>query len=120
MPSEEDPLLPRNKAAPEISYGYPREEVETHEIELREEMNDDKAATDLSSPIRALITLFAAVVGLGLLIALFAPGGVGFPWDRYPKGETPSTKTRVEKILSKNPLIGNTLLDSYDFCNKYF
>jgi hypothetical protein len=114
MPSEEDPLLPRNKGAPEINYGHSGEEVEIYDI------NDTKSTTNITSPIRAFFVLFTVVVGLGLLVTLFAPGGVGFPSDRYPRNETLSIKTRVEKILSENPLIGNTLLDSCDVRNVYF
>ncbi|MCJ1245113.1 hypothetical protein MMC30_002314 [Trapelia coarctata] len=105
MASEQDPLLPRNKGAPEINYGYPVEETETYDTEQQKVIQDGKADVDTSSPIRAFITLFTIVVGLGLLICFFVPGGASFPWDRYPKNETLSTEMRVEKILSENPLI---------------
>jgi len=104
MASEQDPLLPRNRGAPEINYGYPAEEIETNDTEQLKGTEDDEAT---SSPIRAFFTLFAIVVGLGILISFFVPGGLRFPWDRYPKNETLSTERRVEKILSENPLIGN-------------
>lgn len=111
MASEQDPLLPRNEGAPEINYGYSREENETFRaFEQRKEVDDDETAVDTSSPIRAFIALFAIVVGLGLLVAFFVPGGVRLPWDRYPKNEPLSTKMRVEKILSENPLIGSIFM----------
>ena len=108
MGSEQDPLLPRNKGAPEINYGYSVGEIEAHNTEQQNDIHDDEVTRGTSPPIRAFVTLFTIVVGLGLLVSFFVPGGSSFPWDKYPKNETLSTKMRAEKILSENPLIGNT------------
>lgn len=112
MPSETDPLLPRNTPAPEISgYGFSKSSTQyLHLNEIVEEESTAEAPTDEPSnqrdagppPLRSLLSLFTVVVGFALFISLLIPGNGG-PWqDDGP----PSIKARVDKILSETPLIG--------------
>ena len=112
MSNEYDPLLPRDKPAPEISgYGYStslskqyqgnaEEEIEeTTKLELQVNSRD-------SSPLSTTLGLFVIIVSLSIFVALLVPGGL---WSslRDAKNETLTTKARVDSIMSKSPLIGH-------------
>jgi hypothetical protein len=108
MSSEEDPLLPRNKGAPEIHYGS----VADNSYEQQGQEVDDKGtqlSDSRSSPLRAFFTLFTIVVSFALLITFLTPDGIHIPsWKDPFRTEPRSLEARVNKILSENPLIGIT------------
>ena len=106
MPSESDPLLPKGKPAPEISgFGYSPTPNEDPGDEEEKTTRRDYRSQISTSPLTIILALFTIVVGIGLFVALLAPGGLGAP-DEIPRNHTPPSTARVDKILSENPLIG--------------
>ena len=112
MSNEYDPLLPRDKPAPEISgYGYSKSSSKQYQGNAEEEVEE---ATKLelqanprdSSLLSTILGLFIFIVSLSIFIALLVPGGLGSSLEDA-KNETLSTKARVDSIMSKNPLIGH-------------
>ena len=112
MPSELDPLLPKNKPAPEISgdgFDHNAPEIQDPEEQKRRVVDEeDLNMVSSSSPLRTLVTLFTVVVGFGILLSLLVPGGLGisWPWGKPSKGST-NIQERVSKIMRENPLIGH-------------
>ena len=105
MPSEHDPLLPRNKPAPEITgYGFSNNQYQSTEQDI-ENAEVEREVTSSPSPLSTIFGLFTIIVSFAFLIALLVPGGISFPWDST-SNKTLSIKARVDKILSDNPLIG--------------
>ena len=106
--SETDPLLPRNRPAPEISgYGYsqfPNEQLSEQEVKD----GDDEDIDSRPSPLSTILALFTIVVSFALFIALLVPGGLGSSGDET-KNKSMNVKERVNKILTKTPLIGDTI-----------
>lgn len=119
MSSETDPLLPKGSSAPEISgYGFSKPSKvknqtqsqivdQVEDFEDREEQQPSPSSAGFS-PLRTLISLFTIVVGLAIFITLLVPGAYDIPWEK-PKNDTLTINARVDKILSKNPLIGPRL-----------
>lgn len=119
MPSELDPLLPQNEPAPEISgNGYrqsKRHQNESPAHVAHDVVNDEgsdpgpESSVAGTSPIRTTIWMFICVVGLGLLIS-FSSGGFRERWKPpiAPNVPDKGLSARVDKILSENPLFGNT------------
>ncbi|MCJ1406667.1 hypothetical protein MMC19_000733 [Ptychographa xylographoides] len=104
MPSEHDPLLPRNKPAPEITgYGFSNNQYQSTEQDI-ENAEVEREVTSSPSPLSTIFGLFTIIVSFAFLIALLVPGGISFPWDST-SNKTLSIKARVDKILSDNPLI---------------
>ena len=119
MPNEFDPLLPRDKPAPEISgYGYsktPNEQYRERQEQQQEE-GDDNAPKEadqatISLP-KAIFALFTIAVLFAIFIALLVPGWLGSLWEGPAKNETLTFKARAEKIMSESPLIGHSKLIS--------
>lgn len=117
MPTEFDPLLPRDKPAPEISgYGYsktPNEQYQERQEQQQEENDENAPKQDYQatiSPLRAILALFTITVLFAIFIALLVPGGLGSLWEGPAKNETVSFKARAEKIMSETPLIGHSNL----------
>ena len=112
MPSEYDPLLPRDKPAPEISgYGFSKsssKQYQEHNDEEVEETSKIELQTT-SSPLKIIVGLFTIIVSLSFFVALLVPGGLG-SYLKGAKNEPLNTKARVDSIMSKNPLIGYFLL----------
>ena len=112
MSNEYDPLLPRDKPAPEISgYGYSTSSSKQYQGNAEEEIEETtklelQVNSRDSSPLSTTLGLFVIIVSLSIFIALLVPGGL---WSslRDAKNETLSTKARVDSIMSKNPLIGH-------------
>ena len=115
FPSETDPLLPQNNPAPEISgYGFSKrsklqrrmrsEVIDQQHVESKGD-ETDRQQDGSSSALRIIFSIFAIVVGLAILVTLLVPGTWDLPWHA-PKDETSTIQARVDKILSKNPLIG--------------
>ena len=124
MPSETDPLLPDNEPAPEIvGYGYSRHQKAgsqtqfqyqhpSHLVETTEEddgkESETRSATD-NSPLRTIFAIFSVVVCFGLFLSLLLNGESGKSAKApriAPSKPSKSVASRVEKILSENPLIG--------------
>jgi len=107
MVTEQDPLLPHDKPAPEITgYGYSRETNNQYDYSQEDGVDDTEPIRSSSaSPLSTIFGLFTIIVGFALLIAVIVPGGIELPWDNT-KNKTLSTKARVDKILSETPLIG--------------
>ena len=109
MSSEYDPLLPRDKPAPEISgHGFSKSSSERYQEQDEEEVNETSRVElqTASSLLKTVIGFFTVVVSLSLLIALLVPGGLGSSWKKNVKNNTSSIKVRVDSIMSQNPLIG--------------
>lgn len=105
MPSEVDPLLPKNDPAPEISgYGYSKLSKGQFESAEDAEYEESLPQADVSS-LKSILALFAVVVGFALLIALLVPGGLGSV-PKSAKNESQTIRARVNKILTETPLIG--------------
>jgi membrane dipeptidase len=128
VPSELDPLLPRNPPAPEISgYGYSKSrnsaEVTYEEsppsyqdADRREEHNEDDSAstqsTSTKSALRGICSIFAFVMFIAFLSSIFLSGGIDDKWGGNPPYPKPvpgnpshSITERVDKILRDTPLI---------------
>ena len=120
MSSETDPLLPQGNSAPEITgYGFSKPSTSDYHHSnkalgnrvLVEEEGDgypDQGGTT-TSPLRTLLSLFSIVVLFGLFITLLIPNGLRDQWQgpKHDPHTGPHTiETRVNKILSENPLIG--------------
>ncbi|KAI9880642.1 MAG: hypothetical protein M1830_001646 [Pleopsidium flavum] len=102
MPSELDPLLPRNQPAPEIS----------HDGFLKQANNGYEGLGDSPSPssivrssLRTFCALFTIVVSFALVIALVFPGGLRSPTDNRQEDNNTTIAARVDKLLSDTPLI---------------
>ena len=124
MPQETDPLLPNNEAAPEIvGYGFSHKQktgsksdqhqYPSHVVEAVEEDNGKGADTRLgtnTAPLTTILTIFTVVVCFGLFLSILISGqngkAVKAPQDSPPKRAS-SIASRVESILSENPLIGH-------------
>lgn len=112
MPSELDPLLPKNKPAPEISGdGFEHNAPEVQDQEERKRRvaeEEDLNMVSSSSSLRTLVILFTVVVGFGIFLSLLVPGGFGisWPWGEPNKGST-NIQERVSKIMRETPLIGH-------------
>lgn len=108
MPSEVDPLLPKNDPAPEISgYGYSKLSRGQFESAEDPEYEESLPQADMS-PLKSILVLFAVVVGFALFIALLVPGGIGSV-PKSPKNESLTIRARVNEILTETPLIGSLL-----------
>ncbi|MCJ1471845.1 hypothetical protein MMC13_000486 [Lambiella insularis] len=107
MATEQDPLLPKDKPAPEITgYGFSREINDRCEIMKQDGEDEDIGGRSSSaSPLATLFGLFTIVVGFALLLAVIVPGGLTWPWADDSEIENPDVKTRVDAILAANPLI---------------
>lgn len=125
MASEVDPLLPRNKPAPEISgwgFSKPNSSVEvTYNDELPSSRDDDDDERDVldedsDSTTRSALSSIYGILTFVILIAFIAtialPGGLRNLWrDRQPPPEpvpgspSLSTRERVDRILHETPLI---------------
>lgn len=104
--TEQDPLLPRDKSAPEISYSQDEirntysESVSDEEAEM-EFVRRRRGLTDLL----ALFSLFATAV---IFYVLFRSTEWNHSGDDHSAG--PKTiEHRVNRILSTTPLIGRSL-----------
>ncbi|KAL8997159.1 MAG: hypothetical protein Q9169_003486 [Polycauliona sp. 2 TL-2023] len=99
MPSETDPLLPRHDASPEIIRSGDKVKNFAHEG------NPDKGSDRATAPSRpSLLAMFTFVIGIALIITWLSPGaGQGPP--PLPAGPTGRIASRVDEILSTNPLI---------------
>lgn len=125
MSSEVDPLLPRNKPAPEISgYGYTKPNASA-EVTFEgappcyrnyddsvkdEDVDDDTSATSPSakSALGTICIIFIFVVLLVFVASIALPGGLGGsqPAPEPVPGRPPSTvEARVDQILNNTPLI---------------
>ncbi|MCJ1401688.1 hypothetical protein MMC11_004905 [Xylographa trunciseda] len=106
MATEQDPLLPHDKSAPEITgYGFSREPNSHYDYSQQDGVDDtEPIPASSASPLSTIFGLFTIVVGFALFIAVLVPGGIELPWDDT-KNKTLSTKARTDKILSENPLI---------------
>ena len=115
MSSETDPLLPKNKTAPEISgYGFSKSsEVHVDGEDRYQQEADQERESSASeagpSPLRTIIGLFTVVVLFSLFVSFFVPGGLGHLWDDTFKKQPQTINARVNQILSENPLIGTPL-----------
>lgn len=106
MPSEVDPLLPKNDPAPEIS-GYGYSELSRGQFESAEDPEYEESPPQADvSPLKSILALFAVVVGFALLIAVLVPGGIGSGL-KSSKNESLTIRARVNKILTETPLIGS-------------
>ena len=116
LPLETDPLLPQGRSAPEISgFGFSRPseirrqtQGEVTDQSKRPEDKDNEQASQVnggSSPLRILSALFIIVVGLAVLVALLVPGTRDAIWPA-PRKSGSSIWSKVDKVLSENPLIG--------------
>ena len=121
-PTVSDPLLPQGESAPEISgHGFSKRQnrdYHTHQVEVLDhaeeyDAKDEGQAVQSSENmpvLRIMITMFMIVVGFAAFVTLLFPKTFDVPWHS-PKGGPSSTKARVDKILSENPLIGHSFLD---------
>ena len=106
MPSEEDPLLPNNEPAPEISgYGYSKASRGQFEAAQDPEYEETLQQAG-ASPLKFILALFMVVVGFALFLALLVPSGLGSA-PKSPKNESLTIRARVDKILTATPLIGS-------------
>jgi membrane dipeptidase len=119
MPSEVDPLLPRNEPAPEITgYGFSRRKQDSSEIIYVDDppSYDDQAdarsttSNDVStkSALSTICSLFGIVVFFALVLAALSPGGGrdGEPYPRpVPRQPARTVEQRVSRILEDTPLI---------------
>ena len=116
MPSELDPLLPHNEPAPEISgNGFRRIDTKNRsyvaqEVESGEHFGEDvRSHGGGASPLRITMALFTCVVGLGFLVSLLSSGGLARSWRppaSVPEDPHLDLSSRVDRILSQNPLFG--------------
>jgi len=105
MPSELDPLLPQTKSAPEISgHGFSeRPSNEDRGLEGYEESTSPSSNT--GSSLSRIVALFTIVVTLSLFIT-FVLSGNSRPKDEDQHRDNVTIGARVDKILSRTPLIG--------------
>ena len=130
MPSELDPLLPRNEPAPEIvGYGFSQkqkadahdESPYSHESSNQErdkESSEPAAGTD-TSPLRTILTIFTIVISFGLILSALISGELGKSAKApqiVPSKPSGSITDRVERILSEHPLIGSPFLEHIPSC----
>ena len=134
MPSELDPLLPRNEPAPEIvGYGFSQKQKadaydesqyqhQAHVVESSNQERDEKpeaeAGTD-NSPLRTILTIFTTVVGFGLILSILISGELGKSAKApqiVPSEPSSSITDRVERILSEHPLIGSPFSEHMSSC----
>ncbi|KAL8795722.1 MAG: hypothetical protein Q9195_001773 [Heterodermia aff. obscurata] len=123
MPSEVDPLLPRNEPAPEIvGYGFSRKQnadahdespyqyqahINERSNQERDKESDPEPGTD-TSPLRTILTIFTTVVAFGLILSILVSGRLGESPRAppiVPSKPSNSISDRVERILSEHPLI---------------
>ncbi|MCJ1282028.1 hypothetical protein MMC26_001351 [Xylographa opegraphella] len=125
MVTEQDPLLPRDKPAPEITgYGYSRETSDQYDYSRQDREDEaETAPSSIASPLLTIFGLFTIIIGFALLIAVLVPGGIDLHWGDT-KNETLSIKARVDKILSENPLIDGhndlAIMVRYIYNNKIY
>ena len=125
MPSELDPLLPRNEPAPEISgYGFSRRKQDSSEITYPDEPptydNDQADARSTTShevstksALSTICSIFFMVIFFALVLAFFSPGGEPGEEPHFPEYEPrPNPRQpartiaqRVSRILEDTPLI---------------
>lgn len=101
--SEQDPLLPRDKSAPEISYS--QDEIRN----LYSEGASDEEAEIEAVRRRRGLTDIIALASLFITVAIFYVLFWSTAWDHSGEGPSTGLKTieqRVNKILSTTPLIG--------------
>ncbi|KAI9851288.1 MAG: hypothetical protein M1830_006911, partial [Pleopsidium flavum] len=102
MPSELDPLLPRNQPAPEISDdGFLKQANNRYEG-----LGDSPPPSSIvRSSLRTFCALFTIVVSFALVIALVFPGRLRSPTDNRQEDNNTTIAARVDKLLSDTPLI---------------
>jgi membrane dipeptidase len=128
MSSEVDPLLPRNRPAPEISgYGYSKPDTSLgvshdgappsypNDGDDEQDEDEDSISARLTSTRSALTTIFSifAVIVLFAFVASIAlPGGLSGNWGGSQPSPEPvpdrpplTLEDRVNEILDKTPLI---------------
>lgn len=134
MPSELDPLLPRNEPAPEIvGYGFSQKQkadayddsqyqYQAHVIESsnqeRDKESEPEAGSD-TSPLRTILTIFTTVVSFGLILSILISGEFGKSAKApqiVPSKPSSSITDRVERILSEHPLIGSPFSEHISSC----
>ena len=134
MPSEVDPLLPRNEPAPEIvGYGFSQKQnadaydespyqyqahISKRSNQERDKESDPEAGTD-TSPLRTILTIFTTVVAFGLILSILVSERLGKPAKGpqiVPAEPSSSITDRVERILSEHPLIGSPFSEHTSSC----
>ena len=135
MPSEVDPLLPRNEPAPEIvGYGFSQKQnadsydespyqyqarVSERSDQHRDKESDPEAGTD-TSPMRTILTIFTTVVAFGLILSVLISDRLGKSAKAppmVPSKPSNSLSGRVESILSEHPLIGSPFSEHTSSCS---
>ncbi len=122
MPSEVDPLLPRNEPAPEISgYGFSRLK-HSAEINYSDEpptydngedaQSVSSTSTSTRSALSTICSIFTIVVFFALVIAALSPGGLNDDNPSAPPQPEPvprrparTYEQRAASILNETPLI---------------
>ncbi|KAI9814739.1 MAG: hypothetical protein M1827_003005 [Pycnora praestabilis] len=101
MPSELDPLLPKNKPAPEITQDgdLPDEQYEYHG-------QDHEPQSSRRLNLNRISIIFVAFSSLFFLAAILVPGGLTSRWqDPEPPKDATTVEERANQILSETPLI---------------
>ena len=135
MPSEVDPLLPKNEPAPEIvGYGFSQKQnadaydespyhyqadISERSNQERDKESDPEAGTD-TSPMRTILAIFTTVVAFGLILSILISGEFGKSARApqiVPSKPSASITDRVERILSEHPLIGSPFSEHTSSCS---
>lgn len=111
--SEQDPLLPKAKQAPEIQGSRPSSIKSIEDEEAASKRSSEPAKTVLDG----LMALLVGLCALLLFAVLVFPESFGgtLPDDHKPAPKT--LEQRVSRILSTTPLIGNYIITHINTVN---
>ena len=102
-PTEQDPLLPIDKPAPEIQGSRPQSIKDVGDVETQPQDNHVRPPRSL---LDNLMTMMIGLCAVAVIIVIFMPewflGDIGGDWRPPPR----TLEERVARILTDTPLIG--------------